>query len=107
MKILKECQVVTVPKDEIFAMGDNRKGSADSREIGFAPIKDIDYVLPLSKQKGVLDKNWRDTSKDLDASSKVRLDKTRYVELLNEKEKIPGQTIEISITARKVRFQER
>ncbi|MBI2597022.1 signal peptidase I, partial [Candidatus Daviesbacteria bacterium] len=89
-KFLKECQVITVPEGEVFAMGDNRKGSADSREIGFAPIKDIDYVLPLSKQKGVLDKNWRDTSKDLDASSKVRLDKTRYVELLNEKRKDTG-----------------
>jgi len=89
-KFLKECQVITVPEGEVFAMGDNRKGSADSREIGFAPIKDIDYVLPLSKQKGILDKNWRDTSKDLDASSKVRLDKTKYVELLNEKRKEAG-----------------
>jgi len=89
-KFLKECQVITVPEDEVFAMGDNRKGSADSREIGFAPIKNIDYVLPLSKQKGILDKNWRDTSKDLDASSKVRLDKTKYVELLNEKRKEAG-----------------
>ena len=89
-KFLKECQVITVPEGEVFAMGDNRKGSADSREIGFAPIKDIDYVLPFSKQKGILDKNWRDTSKDLDASSKVRLDKTRYVELLNEKRKDTG-----------------
>jgi len=89
-KFLKECQVITVPEGEVFAMGDNRKGSADSREIGFAPIKDINYVLPLSKQKGILDKNWRDTAKDLDVSSKVRLDKTRYVELLNEKRKEAG-----------------
>jgi len=89
-KFLKECQIITVPEGKVFAMGDNRKGSADSREIGFAPIKDIDYVLPLSKQKGILDKNWRDTSKDLDASSKVRLDKTKYVELLNEKRKDTG-----------------
>ena len=32
-------------------MGDNRKGSSDSREIGFAPIKDITHVLALEKQK--------------------------------------------------------
>lgn len=89
-KFLKECQVITVPEGKVFAMGDNRKGSADSREIGFAPIIDINYVLPLSKQKGILDKNWRDTLKDLDASSKVRLDKTKYVELLNEKRKDTG-----------------
>lgn len=89
-KFLKECQVVTVPKDEIFAMGDNRKGSADSREIGFAPMKDIDYVLPLSKQKGKLDKNWRDTSRDLEESSKIRLNKEKYLELLNDKRKEAG-----------------
>lgn len=89
-KFLKECQIVTVPKDEIFAMGDNRKGSADSREIGFIPIKDIDYVLPLSKQKDKLDKNWRDTSKDLEESSKIRLNKEKYLELLNDKRKEAG-----------------
>ena len=89
-KFLKECQVITVPDGEVFAMGDNRKGSADSREIGFAPIKDIDYVLPLFKQKGILDKNWRDTSKDLDESSKARVDKAKYLELLNEKRKEAG-----------------
>jgi hypothetical protein len=44
------------PQDAIFAMGDNRKGSSDSREIGFAPIKDIRLVLPLEKQKGKLDR---------------------------------------------------
>lgn len=87
---LNECQVITVPPDAIFAMGDNRKGSADSREIGFAPIKDIDFVLPLSKQKGKLDKNWRDTSKDLEESSKIRLDKEKYLALLNEKRKEAG-----------------
>jgi len=87
---LGECQVITVPQDAIFAMGDNRKGSGDSREIGFAPIKDIDFVLPLSKQKGKLDKNWRDTSKDLEESSKIRLDKEKYLALLNEKRKEAG-----------------
>ncbi|HAP37797.1 signal peptidase I [Candidatus Shapirobacteria bacterium RIFOXYD1_FULL_38_32] len=91
-KFLRECQVITVPNDEVFAMGDNRKGSADSREIGFAPIKDIHRVLPLAKQKGNLDKNWHDATNDLTSAAKPKIDKERFVELLNEKRKEKGVT---------------
>lgn len=84
---LKECSKVTVPENSVFIMGDNRKGSGDSREVGFFSINDIKYVLPLKSQKGDLIKYWRDTSKDFDESSKIRLDKEKYVELLNEKRK--------------------
>lgn len=89
-KFLRECQVITVPEDEVFAMGDNRKGSGDSREIGFAPIKDISRVLPLSKQKGTLDKNWHDATNDLDGASRSKIDKAKFVELLNQKRKEKG-----------------
>lgn len=91
-KFLKECQVITVPQDAVFAMGDNRKGSSDSREIGFAPIKDITRVLPFEKQKGKLDKNWHDTTNDLDDTAKPTVDRNRFVELLNEKRKENGAT---------------
>lgn len=80
---LKDCTKVVVPQDSVFIMGDNRKGSGDSREIGFISLNDIRYVLPINTQKGVLDKNWRDTSGDFDESSKTRLEKTKYLELLN------------------------
>ncbi|HRR94797.1 MAG TPA: signal peptidase I [Candidatus Paceibacterota bacterium] len=91
-KFLKECQVVTVPQDAVFAMGDNRKGSSDSREIGFVPIKDINHVLPLEKQKGKLDKNWHDTTNDLADTAKPTIDRNRFVKLLNEKRKENGAT---------------
>jgi len=82
---LKECQKVVVPQDSVFVMGDNRKGSGDSREIGFFELEDIKNVLPLKGQKGDLAKNWRDTSKDFDESTKIKIDKEQYLKLLNEK----------------------
>ncbi len=91
-KFLRECQVVAVPQDAVFAMGDNRKGSSDSREIGFAPIKDIRLVLPLEKQKGKLDKNWHDATNDLTDTAKPTIDRNKFVELLNEKRKENGAT---------------
>lgn len=87
---LKECQKVTIPQSSIFVMGDNRKGSGDSREVGVFSINDVKYVLPLKSQKGDLVKNWRDTSKDFDESSKIKMDKEKYIKLLNEKRKEIG-----------------
>lgn len=53
---LAEEQEVTVPAESFFVLGDNRPHSADSREWGFVPIKDIigkSYFLywPINEMK--------------------------------------------------------
>jgi len=87
---LGECKKITIPNNKLFIMGDNRKGSGDSREFGLVDIKDIKSVIPFNKQKGKYDKNYRDTSKDLSNSTKIKLDKKKYLELLNAKRKEAG-----------------
>ncbi len=87
---LSECKQVTIPKNQAFIMGDNRTGSGDSREFGFISYQDIKFVLPLDKQKGVLDKYYRNTSNDLSESSKIKLDEVRYIQLLNKEREKTG-----------------
>lgn len=87
---LSECTKITVPKDHLFIMGDNRKASSDSREIGFVKLTDVNHVLPFKNQKDSLDKNWRNTAEDLSQFSKIKLDKFDYLNLLNIKRKENG-----------------
>lgn len=87
---LGECKKIIIPNGKLFIMGDNRKGSGDSREFGLVDFNDIKAVVPLQKQTGKLDVNFRDTSKDLSDSTKIKLNKEKYLELLNIKRKEAG-----------------
>jgi len=90
-QFLNECKILTIPENKLLVMGDNRKGSGDSRhELGLVDFNDVNHVLSWRKQAGVLDKNWHDAGNDLDEQTKIRLDKEKYVELLNEKRKEAG-----------------
>lgn len=89
-EFLSECKKITVPSGKIFVMGDNRKGSGDSREFGFIDFKDVRSVLTIKNQKGTWDKNWRNTSRDFDEKSKIKINKEKYLSLLNEKRKAAG-----------------
>ena len=66
-KEVQDCQEVRVPKDKIFVLGDNRKISMDSRQIGLVSIEDVQFYIPYQKQPDMFGQQWRDASSAFNA----------------------------------------
>lgn len=93
-EFIPECTQKTIPVGKYFVLGDNRKESNDSRQnLGFISDSDIDYVLTIEMQKGVWDKNYRNTTQDLSPSSKITLDINKFIEILNAQREKNGVSV--------------
>src|SRR5690606_18292725 len=71
---IQDCQAVTVPEGQLMVLGDNRKVSLDSRQIGLIDIRDVKYYIPYEKQTERFASKWRDSSHDLDHQNESLFD---------------------------------
>lgn len=90
-EFLADCTPLKVPEQKFFVLGDNRKGSSDSRyELGLIDESDIAHVLPYEKQIGKYDALWHDPSNDDNPNTRIKLDKAKYIEIINQKRQAKG-----------------
>lgn len=80
---IEECKTIDIPPGDILVLGDNRKKSKDSREIGLVKISDISSILPRSKQNDY-ESRWREASNDKTQAGVTSFDLNSYYDKLNK-----------------------
>ncbi|QQS44502.1 signal peptidase I [Candidatus Roizmanbacteria bacterium] len=84
-KEIQDCEVVKVPEGKLFVLGDNRKLSMDSRQIGLVSVQDVQFYIPYEKQENEFANRWRDSSHDFDTENESLFNVDDFVFLLNQK----------------------
>src|SRR3989344_1538110 len=84
---IKDFQEIRVPDGKLLVLGDNRKISMDSRQLGLISYNDIEYYIPFEKQQKRFTDKWRDATHDLDTEFESLFDASEYVSLLNKERK--------------------